>query len=155
MRRAWAMVTTLTAFVLPGCGTAGGDPIGQLDGADPSDANSTIVRTDWWFAEPPVGDQLKIVAYTGSSECVRFERLVVDETYEAVAVEAYVDRFSDLSCTDDYTIHAEDVHLSEPIGGRRIIGCVAPQSGLRAWDVEHPALKADCSARIRPDVTVP
>lgn len=152
----WVAAAAGTASVLAGCN--GGDverSVHRSDtGEDGGDAPATV-RTDWWLAEPVQGDRLSVVVYTGSSECVTFERLAVDETLDVVTIEAFVDVASTTDCTDDYTIHAEDVTLSDALGDRGLVGCVAPGSGLRAWDLEPLPQGTDCSARVRTELTVP
>lgn len=149
----WAAATITVGFqMLLGCGSGTQESDATGAPAEPTGAEVGTVRTDWWFSKPPAGTEFEVVAFTGSSECVRFNRVEVEESAQVITIHAYVDLVSNANCTDDYTIHAEDLRLSEPIGDRAIVGCFAPGSGLRAWDLDHLPSNSDCTARVR-DIT--
>lgn len=77
---------------------------------------------------------MRIEVFTDGSACTSFDGVDVDEGSEVVRIAAFVERRTTGGCTDDYTVHRLTVELQRPLGDRRLVGCSAPASGLRAPD---------------------
>lgn len=113
--RSWPSVLALAVIGSGGCG------------ADDS------MRTDWWLSTSPTGTRLEVVVYTNGSSCTDFEEVDVVERDDEVVVHAFV-QHRDGDCTSDYSVEPVVVELDAPLGARRLVGCAAPDDGLRAPD---------------------
>jgi hypothetical protein len=88
-----------------------------------------------WALTAIDGSTLSIVVAVGSGSCNRFERVVVEETPEDVTLTAVVgDKIVNPfggGCTDDLNVEFVDVSLEEPLGERRLLGCMPGADGMQ------------------------
>jgi len=110
--------------------------------------------TAWRLQESPEGRTLKLVALTRGS-CNSIDRVVVEETEEAVGVRVYTRHIVSSSseeggqtveeCTaDEREVERTAVELEEPLGDRALAGCVH-YVDLQNLD---PATAVDCTKMI-------
>jgi hypothetical protein len=81
---------------------------------------------------------LPVTVFVGSSSCSSFEGVELAETTETITVTARVrSKGGTQSCTDDASTADVDVPLSEPVGGRTLVGC-GEWPGFHAPDCDLP-----------------
>ncbi len=87
----------------------------------------------WHLVATANGKTLQLRVASGPPPCDLFERVEVQETAEAVTINAFI-RHAPSSCGDlPLNWHEAAVELDEPLGARQLLGC-APE-GL--WYLDH------------------
>lgn len=80
--------------------------------------------------------------FAGSSSCVTFDHVEVDERPDVVRVDAYVRADDGQPCTDDFVVEPVTVTLDAPLGERALEGCADEGLGFAAFGREGPI---DCA----------
>lgn len=98
--------------------------------------HTTVIQPTYWsVSEQPGGSTLMLHVAAGGG-CEEFERLDVQETDEAVTINAYIRHTTpgpDSGCTDELNVHTATVELKKPLGDRTLLGCAPTE----IWYVEH------------------
>ena len=110
-RRSFAALAVLIAVV---CGVALWI---TLDGGD----DETTVR--WTLTSSPDRNRLELRAEYGGSSCSRFGSWTVDEADDEVAIRATA-FIEGGDCTSDLVFEPHTVVLDQPLGDRRLVGCL-------------------------------
>lgn len=77
----------------------------------------------WRLTDDPDEPTLQVQAVFGGSSCTRFKEWNVDETEEAVTIEAVIERSSSPECTADQVHEDATIRLDVPLGDRQLRGC--------------------------------
>ena len=91
-------------------------------------------RVSWRLTAEPAGSTIELEAVFGGSSCSEFDRWRVHESASEVEIQATA-RFEDGDCTADLVAEPHTVLLNAPLNGRRLTGCLSPDTNADCKDV--------------------